>query len=214
MQPNFPPPGYGPPSPGGFGPPPGSYGFYGMAPSGPSLGIVPAGSGGFALKYTALGGYLGMVIAGAVMVFVGTDTANHRGDGMLLGLSVLALVAMGLLWGFSAMAWIYKSWEFLPPEYRRNSAGRVFTPEGAVGWQFVPLYNLYWVFAQNLGYCEAVDSVMAQSGRAARSPKTAATVACVLQVVPYLNFLAAPIVWLMYMFSMDAVKSQLLAPPR
>lgn len=213
MQPNPPP--YGTPfGSGAFGPPPGQLGnpFYG--PAGPSAVITPAGGGGFAFKWVAVGGYACAAVSVAMILALATRGEHPEGFD---GAAAVAVVTMGLgalLWGIGVAGWIYASWSFLPPEYRRNAQGREFTPASAVGWHFVPLYNLYWVFAQNLGYCEAVDAVMIQSGRSARAPKTLATVACVLQVVPYLNALAAPIAWMAYMFSMDAVKSQLSAPVR
>lgn len=209
MQPNPPP--YGNPwaaGPSAFGPPPGQYGFAGYSPAGPPAAIVPAGSGGFALKYASLAGYLLTAATIAGMVVVGSAGQGGRDD-RLMGLLAIGCFGTMLLWGGSGLAWIYKSWEFLPPGYRRNAAGREFSPGSAVGWQFVPLYNLYWIFVQNLGYCDAIDAAMIQSGRPARAPRTLATVACALQVVPYLNFLAAPIAWIAYMFAMDAVKSQL-----
>lgn len=212
MQPNLPP--YGPSyGTGAFGPPPGQFGNPFYDPSGPPAAITPAGSGGFALKWLAVGGYAcGLV--GVAMVAV-LSTRDVRPDGFDAA-AVTAVLTFGLgavLWVAGALGWIYASWSFLPPAYRRSASGRAFTPAGAVAWHLVPLYNLYWVFAQNLGYCEAVDAVMVQSGRGARAPKTLATVACVLQVVPYLNFLAAPIAWMAYMFAMDSVKAQLTARP-
>lgn len=196
---------------GAFGPPPGTFGPRWSPPSGPSLEIVPEGSGGFSLKYFTLAGYLG--ILGAVAVLAFAFTWDHSHDRIFLAGTCL-LLASSAVSMISAMLWIYKSWEFLPQAYRRNASGREFSPMRAVGLHFVPLYNLYWVFVQNLGYCDAIDSVMIQSGRAARSPRNVATAACVLQLVPYLNYLAAPIAWLIYMFQMDAVKTELQSPSR
>lgn len=194
---------------GTFGPPAGTYGPRWNPPSGPALDIAPEGSGGFSLKYFALAGYLGVVAGAAVLAFAFTRDLTH--DPVFLAGTCLLLASSALVM-LSAMLWIYKSWEFLPKAYRRNAAGREFSPLSAVGLHFVPLYNLYWLFVQNLGYCDAIDSVMIQSGRAARSPRTAATAACILQLVPYLNYLAAPVAWLIYMFQMDHAKAELRRP--
>ncbi|MEZ4393689.1 MAG: hypothetical protein R3A48_21680 [Polyangiales bacterium] len=192
-----------------FGPPAGTYGPRWSPPSGPAFEIAPEGSGGFSLKYVALAGYLGGLGGVATLAFAISQGRRHDPAFMAAFGLLLASGAVTLL---SAMLWIYKSWEFLPQAYRRNASGREFSPLSAAALHFVPLYNLYWIFVQNLGYCDAIDSVMIQSGRAARSPRTTATAACILQLVPYLNYVAAPVAWLLYMFQMDRAKSELRRP--
>lgn len=207
-HPPFAPP---PPPPAvGFGPPPGSHGPRWAPPSGPTLDILPEGSGGFAAKYVALVSYLAGLAGGAV---VGVLTVAGRGDRDAAA-AVGAVMLLGGVLGYvgAALTWVYRSWRYLPAPYRRTASGREVTPAWAVGGLLVPLYNLYWIFAQSLGYCEALDSVMVQSGRRARAPKTLATAACVVQLVPYVSYLAGPILWLAYMFVTDRVKAQLAAP--
>lgn len=222
-----PPSGFGPPS-GGFGPPPGAWGAPpGMtppwaSPMGPSMAIAPAGTGGFAAKYVALGAYALLAVSGVATVALAMAQNTALDDGPRNSADGGALIAAACVLGVSfvtyagaVLTWIYKSWEFIPQPYRRNASGRVFTPGAAVGMNFVPLYNLYWFFAQNLGYCEALDAVMIQSGRSARAPKNLALGAAIVQVIPYVNYVFGPLVWMVYMFVVDGVKKQLLAaPPR
>ncbi len=211
MQPNMPP--YGSPQ----YPPPGGYGLaptsmpWGASPYGPSTSIVPAGSGGFAVKWVALASLVVSVLStvGIGVVTALYDESNHDPHDLALGVIALVWCTAVFSWVVSCLTWVYKSWEFLPREYRRTASGREISPAAAVGFEFVPIYNLYWVFAQNLGYCEALDSVMMQSGRSARAPKSLALACCVMQVIPYVNFLFAPFVWLVYMFVADSVKAQL-----
>lgn len=214
MQPNIPP--YGSPQfppPGGFGPPPGAVPPWAMSPMGPSMAITPTGPGGFAAKYVALGSYVVLVLsaigftAGAV---VRDPAPDEQGTSVAMVVAGVAVLASLLAYAISVMVWIYKSWEFIPAEYRRNASGRAFTPGEAMGMHFVPLYNLYWLFVQNLGYCDALDSVMIQSGRSGRAPKNLALAACVVQVVPYVNYFFGPILWMVYMFVVDGVKKQLV----
>lgn len=193
-----------------FGPPPGTFGPRWAPPSGPSLDIRPDGGGAFAAKYVALAGYL-CALPGAAMVAV--ITLVGRGDRDVEAIGGAALLFGGVVvYAAAAMTWVYQSWRFLPAPYRRTASGREVSPGWAVGGHFIPFYNLYWMFAQSLGFCEALDSVMVQSGRAARAPKALATVACVVQLIPYVNHLVGPILWLVYMFLTDRVKAQLSAP--
>lgn len=204
-----PPYGFSPP-PAAFGPPPGTCGPRWAPPSGPSLDIRPEGGGAFAAKYVALVGYL-CALAGAAVV--GVITLVGRGDRDVAAVAGAVLLLGGFsAYGVAVMAWVYQSWRYLPAPYRRTASGREISPGWAVGGLLLPFYNLYWIFAQSLGYCEALDSVMVQSGRSARAPKTLATVASVVQLVPYVSYLIGPILWVTYMFLTDRVKSQLAAP--
>jgi len=198
------------PPPAAFGPPPGTYGPRWAPPSGPSLDLRPEGGGAFAAKYVALVGYL-CALAGVAAVAVISLVGNgDRDASMMVG---AALVLCGVTaYAVATMTWIYLSWRYIPTPYRRTASGREISPGWALGGHFIPFYNLYWMFAQNIGYCEALDSVMVQSGRTARAPKTLATVACVVQLVPYVSHLLGPVLWLTYMFLTDRVKAQLLAP--
>ena len=198
------------PSPPAFGPPPWTLGPRWSPPSGPTLEILPEGGGAFAAKYLALAGYLS-ALAGTALVAV--NTLVGRGDHEVAVWAGMALLFGGVtVYALAAMTWVYQSWRYLPPPYRRTASGREVTPGWALVGHLVPFYNLYWMFAQSLGYCEALDSVMVQSGRSARAPKTLATVACVVQLVPYVSHLVGPILWLAYMFLTDRVKAQLAAP--
>lgn len=197
-----------PPAP--FGPPSGTFGPRWAPPSGPSLDIVPEGGGAFGAKYLALVGYL-TALAGCVVLAV--ITLVGRGDRDAAAVAGAALLFGGLIvYAAAAMTWVYQSWRYLPAPYRRTASGREISPGWALVGHLVPFYNLYWMFAQSLGFCEALDSVMVQSGRAARAPKTLATVACVVQLVPYVSHLVGPVLWLTYMFLTDRVKAQLAAP--
>ncbi len=199
-----------PTHPSAFGPPPGIFGPRWAPPSGPSLDIRPEGGGAFAAKYVALAGYL-CALAGVAVVAV--ITLVGRGDRDVAAITGAVLLFGGIgLYSVAAMTWVYQSWRYLPAPYRRTASGREISPAWAVGGLLIPFYNLYWIFAQSLGYCEALDSVMVQSGRSARAPKTLATVASVVQLVPYVSHLAGPILWLTYMFLTDRVKAQLAAP--
>ncbi|MFO0629486.1 MAG: hypothetical protein U0325_28175 [Polyangiales bacterium] len=198
------------PPPDAFGPPPGSFGARWAPPSGPTLDLRPEGGGGFAATYVALGCYLATLAGAATMAVI---TLAGRGDRETTAV-VAGLLLVGGVLGYlgAVMTWIYQSWRYLPAPYRRTASGREVTPSWAVVGFFVPFYNLYWIFAQSHGYCEALDSAVVQSGRRGRSPKALATAASVVQLVPYLNHLVGPILWLALMVQTDRLKARLAAP--
>lgn len=172
--------------------------------------FTPAGSGGFALKYVAIGLVaLGFVAAFGVAVYgAAQGWSGPEGDNAV----TLALVPGALLYLGAILAWVYKSWEFLPPEMRRNAAGRTFEPGAAALLLVVPIYNLYWIFAQSLGLCDALDAALVQSGKAPSAPRNLAVACGVVQIIPVLNWLLGPFLWLTYVFLVDRTKRQLLAP--
>jgi cyanate permease len=163
-----------------------------------------SGSGGFAVKYVAFASLVG-IIASAIAMGAATDGSDAQS-----AFAVLACVGVAG-WVVSALTWVYMSWDFLPYDFRRNRSGRAISPSEAVGLQFIPLYNLYWIFVQNLGYCDALDSLLAQTGSRERAPRSLAMTCCVVQVIPYLNWALGPFLWMAYMVATDNVKAQLRA---
>lgn len=82
--------------------------------------------------------------------------------------------------------WLYQSWKAVPPEFRSA------TPGQAVGFLFIPLFNLYWVF-------RAVPGLSRSTLRATASvaPEEASgggygmgIAAAVVSIIPYVNMLS------------------------
>lgn len=173
--------------------------------------FTPAGSGGFVAKYVALGA-LSLAVGAAVALSVAAEVGRWP-EGELDGLMPAVVVPFGLMYLGAILTWIYRSWEFLPPEMRRNASGRTFEPAASALLLFVPFFNLYWFFAQSLGLCDAIDAALVQSGRAPAAPRNLAVVCGAVQLIPLLNWLLGPVLWLTYMFLVDRAKRQ-LAPER
>lgn len=173
--------------------------------------FTPAGSGGFVAKYVALA--MVPTVFAAVVALGVISSVNGWSEQELDGLIPPVLGPFALVYFGAILSWIYKSWEFLPPEMRRNASGRSFEPGAAVLGLFIPIYGLYWLFAQSLGLCDAIDAALVQSGRAPAAPRTLAVVCGVVQLIPFVNWLLGPVLWLTYMFLVDRAKRQ-LAPSR
>jgi hypothetical protein len=231
---NYPPPGgYAPPA-GGFGAPTNQpqYGQapYGATPGyGPTPGYAPmpnfgapayGGYGGHgapepaltsgspSLRWWILGTYLGMmvpsVIGGAI------QGASQGNDTMMMIGSIISLLTWPIFIGYFVLVlvWIYKSWEMLPPALRMTGSGTFVSPGQAVGYLFIPFYNLYWYFVVSVGLCHAYNRVLAGYNSPKRASTGLATAAAVVQVIPYINFVVAPILWLVFMFNVDGAKRE------
>jgi hypothetical protein len=105
--------------------------------------------------------------------------------GLSIGLGVLALVAAIVF--FSVL--LYKMWKVIQDGHART------TPDKAVAFLFIPLFNLYWAFVAIRGLAVDLDSYVRRhrAGMDAEAAPTALSlVFCVLlacTAVPYLGLL-------------------------
>ncbi|MBK6534648.1 MAG: hypothetical protein IPF99_35395 [Deltaproteobacteria bacterium] len=174
--------------------------------------FTPAGSGGFMAKYVALA-MIPAVFATVVALGV-LSAANGWSERELDGLIAPVVGPFVLVYLAPSSRGSYKSWEFLPPEMRRNASGRVFEPGAAVLANFIPIYGLYLDLRAELsGLCDAIDAALVQNGRPRRPRATLAVVCGVAQLIPFVNCLVRPVLWLTYMLLVDRAKRQ-LAPAR
>jgi hypothetical protein len=66
----------------------------------------------------------------------------------------------------------------------------------AIGYQFIPYYNLYWIFFSSLRLCDRLSLQLRLRGLQARAPRGLVLAACVVSVIPYVNVLIAfPVLW-------------------
>ena|ERR1019366_6002732 len=212
------PPGYGPGGqPPGYGPPAGGYGAQNpyqapgaMQAVGPLVDLP-----GSAMKWLYIAGHAGywiFAIAGVALTVAMTSPGGASSDGAAVAsfvplFGVLFIIAALV----AAMVWLHKAWSSVPEQMRYTDAGRWITPGQAVGYNFIPFYNLYWVFVSNLGLCEAINRTLAAQGKQPRAPKGLAIAACVSQLIPYCNLLVGPILWAVYMFMVDGARRDMLS---
>jgi hypothetical protein len=66
----------------------------------------------------------------------------------------------------------------------------------AIGYQFIPYYNLYWIFFSALRLCDRLTLQLSLRGLRERAPRGLVLAACIVTVIPYLNMLIAiPVLW-------------------
>jgi hypothetical protein len=172
---------------------------------------------GSAMKWLFLAGWAGywlFAIGGGVASYIATSEGGAGSDGAqtaamlpLVGVIFLFLVPV------ASMIWLYQSWNTVPPDMRYTDGGKAVTPGTAVGYCFIPFYNLYWIFVANVGLCDAINRTLLAKGGAARAPKGLAIAACVAHLVPYCNLLLSPILWTVYMFMLDGARKEMLSRP-
>jgi hypothetical protein len=126
--------------------------------------------------------------------------ATNRDDNLWLWFLQVPLLFVDF---FVGLAWLHHSWSRLPYEARVTASGRHVEPGSAVARLFIPLYTLYWIFVANVGLSEAIDTRLLATGAGPRAPRGLAITACVIQLVPYLNWLVGPFVWGAYMAATD-----------
>ncbi len=111
-----------------------------------------------------------------------TSDAERREVAGAMGISILFLVPAAILF----FVWLHRAWSAVPPEYRSTSPGR------AVGYLFIPLFNLYWIF-------RAIPGLSASTRRAqlALDPGAPGSAACgmgiaaaIVSIIPYVNILS------------------------
>ncbi len=169
---------------------------------GPPMGLGPVAyrPHGGGLKWV----YLASLLGGYALVGVGAAVA--AGGEEDAGIAVLAFGAIMAVFVrlIVALVWIYGAWAAIPPDYRLTSTGRRVSPGEAIGYLFIPFFNLYWMFVVSGGLCDAVNSLLRSSGSYRTAPKGLSLAACICQFVPYGNALIAPFLWFFFMLSLDA----------
>jgi len=202
---------YGPsaygPAPSSYNPPP-AYGY--GAPPGmqqqQGYGYAPASSGAPSLRWWVLGSFVGAILFS--FVGVGISAALGGEDGGVVG-SIASLVMMlGIcVYAVTALMWLYKSWEMVSPSCRVTNGGVQVTPGTAVGYLFIPFYNLYWYFIASVGLTSALNRALASYGSPKRASSGLATAAAIMQVIPYVNLLA-PFLWIPFMLNVESAKRE------
>jgi hypothetical protein len=178
------------------------------------------GSHGATLTWVFGGALLGSMVLYFLGVALGgasSDDADASPLKIVGAIAVLAAIGLFLARYVVALMWLHASWSAVPPQFRMTRSGRVITPGQAVGYMFIPFYNLYWIFAANLGLADAVDYTLGACNSPLRTPRGLITAACILQVIPYVNFLVAPFFWFFAMLVVDKAKGAMftaLAAPR
>lgn len=102
---------------------------------------------------------------------------------------VLLMVAISILLMVFSLILLYRYWRVMQPYTTRTTPGK------AVGFLFIPFYNLYWMFVAYHGLAKEIDAYIASHpGTEAPRPETSLILVMVIMMVmsfvPYLGSLA------------------------
>lgn len=84
----------------------------------------------------------------------------------------------------------------------------------AIGFQFIPYFNLYWVFFNGLRFSDRLTLQYRVRGIDRRAPRGLVLAACVTTVIPYFNILVGlPIMWLITACVLQSTVNDIAALP-
>lgn len=121
-----------------------------------------------------------------------TGTGMSRGSDPSQLLSILAIaVLMAIIGGIIMMTLVYKMWASIQDGYARTSPGK------ALGFMFIPLFNLYWAFQVFPGFAHDFNAFAARhSINAPHLPAglfTTYVILCLLAAIPVIGLFLVPI---------------------
>lgn len=148
-------------------------------------------------------GYIGTIVVFiAVMIAMGIQAAmqgkvNSEADmervmqGWLIGMGVFGILLMVVvvLMTVFAMILLYRYWAVMQPYSKRTTPGK------AVGFLFIPFYNLYWMFVAYHGLAKDIDTYL-DKNRDSKAPRPstglvlATVILMLVSFVPYIGNLA------------------------
>jgi hypothetical protein len=90
--------------------------------------------------------------------------------------------------GYYCTFWL-NHWHGVMPQRRASdpSTGK------AIGFLFIPVFNLYWLFESLLRLCTRLDEELDDAGLPDRVPKELVRWFCICHFVPYLSLVLLPI---------------------
>lgn len=135
---------------------------------------------------------LALLIAGAVMS--GDDGSALAVAGMgVLGFCYLLIFVYAIV----SAIWLYQFWSWIPPEHRHTSMWKKYiSPGAAIGFMFIPYFNIYWMFVVYLGIADIMERLRVQYPSSKGPVKT---LAILTLVIPMVFFPAGP--FLQYVFA-------------
>ena len=144
-----------------------------------------------------LGGSIlgGILIAIAMFAFIGSAVASENGNldstatGVIAGAGVLVLLlAIACFLASSIVLFVlyYKMWAAIQDGHART------TPGIAIGFMFIPLFNIYWMFQAIWGYSKDYNEYLRRySIQAKPLPEGLFLTGCILPLLGWLPFVGS-----------------------
>jgi hypothetical protein len=186
-----------------------------MAPP-PSAGL-PRLARSLAIFFTVLSS-LGLIatvgLFTAAFAPMMTSRFGRPDEGLFMVGWVVLAVAIFLFYAqcFAGLYWVYKAWDWLPPEQRYTKHWRSWiTPAQAALFLLIPYFHCYWMFVISLGLCDAFDRMRLVHPTPTRkaAPKGLAIAAGICQILVPMP--VGAILWCVFMSKMDRITHEMSA---
>lgn len=79
----------------------------------------------------------------------------------------------------------------------------------AIGFSFIPYYNLYWMFFNSLRLTDRINLQFRLRGLPNAIPRGLVMASCIVSVIPYLNLVSIPILWTISVAFMQSAANRL-----
>ncbi len=83
----------------------------------------------------------------------------------------------------------------------------------AIGFQFIPYFNAYWMFFSSLRLSDRLNLQLRLRDRPERAPKGLLIAACITSVIPYFAIVAIPTIWTVAVCLLQSTANKVAALP-
>ena len=140
-----------------------------------------------------------------VFMMLASGEYVNSGDEEVMVISGIFSFLLAIPTGIMSLIWLYKSWDAVPQQFRNSSPGQ------AIGFLFIPFFNLYWMFRAIPGLSRAI-----QSARRAINPAytggsgfVAGLLGCIMCFIPFLQMFSF-IPFLVWLLQTNSSKNKML----
>jgi hypothetical protein len=117
-----------------------------------------------------------------------------------------------LAYGITSAIWLYKTWSWIPPEQRHTGMWKKYiSPGQAVGFMFIPYFNMYWMFVMYLGIADVFERMRVAYPTQTKSVKD---LALWMLIGSMLFFPAGPFLHFMFLKRVDLLAAEMDARMR
>ena len=122
----------------------------------------------------------------------------------------LLFLAVAMLLGGAIIMYVmlYKLWQAIQGPAARTTPGK------AVGFMFIPFFNIYWQFMAVWGWAKDYNALIDQRGLAMpRAKESLALTALILNLIPCANFVAPIFLFIFFANAIDCYNALISLPP-
>ncbi len=140
-----------------------------------------------------------------VFMMLASGEYVNSGDEEVMVVSAIFSFLLAIPNGIMTLIWLYKTWDAVPQQFRNTSPGQ------AIGFLFIPFFNLYWMFRAIPGLSKAI-----QTARRAINPAytggsgfVAGLLGCIMCFIPFLQMFSF-IPFLVWLLQTNSSKNKML----